>query len=487
MNLNQGLPSGTIDATSKAPLAANFYLEDAAHAHSRWMLDYSTFSHTGAGGSTPADRMYDAGYRFTGAAYAGENISVQSISTASNAATAAIYTQHKSLFLSSGHRTNILSDKYAEIGIGQVRGYFDYSNGTYFSSMITQNFAKSGTTIFVTGVVYDDLDGDDFYSVGEGLANVDLKAGALRTESLSAGGYQIPVGTGVQDIILGNAVLRATILNENAKIDLVDGVRVDSSVSLSLVSGIRQAQLLGTDNLSLAGSASSDVLTGNKGSNAISGGRGNDKIYGGAGNDTIRGDDGNDRLYGDAGNDKLYGGKGDDALFGSAGNDTMYGDDGRDTLSGGAGSDKLIGGEGADKLLGGNDNDTLNGGASVDLLTGGLGSDILTGGTGADTFIFTSIADSTVASSGRDTIKDFSRAELDRIDLSAIDANTRASGNQAFKFIGANDFSGTTGELRFVAAATSTMVYGDVDGDGRADFSIRMYDGIALRAGDFIL
>lgn len=476
VSLNDGLQPGTINSTSKAPLAANFYLEDAASGHSRWMLDNGIFSHTGAGGSSAAERMYDAGYRFTGSWAWGENISARSLSTASDASATAIYNQHKSLFLSAGHRANILSEKYAEVGIGQVRGYYGGSTNMY--SMVTQNFAKSGNTIFVTGVIYNDLDGDNFYSVGEGVANLDLRGGALWTESLSAGGYQIPIGTGIQTIMLGTAVLRATIVGENAKIDLVDAVRVDASVSIELVSGIRQAKLLGLDNLSLTGSTGNDTLTGNKGNNTIKGG---------SGADTVRGADGNDKLHGDTGNDKLYGGNGDDDLYGGAGNDTLYGDAGRDYLSGSTGSDKLYGGSGADTLLGGDGNDLLDGGSSVDHLTGGLGADTLTGGTGADHFIFNSIKDSTVASTGRDTITDFSRSELDRIDLSAIDASTRTTGNQAFKFVGTDAFSGAAGELRYVKTATTTTVYGDINGDGQSDFAIKFDDALSLRASDFIL
>ncbi len=45
-----------------------------------------------------------------------------------------------------------------------------------------------------------------------------------------------------------------------------------------------------------------------------------------------------------------------------------------------------------------------------------------------------------------DTIWDFSHAQGDRIDLSAIDANSSVGGNQAFTFIGAANFTGTAEE-----------------------------------------
>ncbi len=63
--LNQGLSSGSISSASKQPLAYNSLLNDAAAAHSNWMLAADIFSHTGSGGSDPQDRMEAAGYQFT--------------------------------------------------------------------------------------------------------------------------------------------------------------------------------------------------------------------------------------------------------------------------------------------------------------------------------------------------------------------------------------------------------------------------------------
>ena len=59
---------------------------------------------------------------------------------------------------------------------------------------------------------------------------------------------------------------------------------------------------------------------------------------------------------------------------------------------------------------------------------------MLVGRGGADRFDYDDTDDSTPAAP--DLIRDFSRAQGDRIDLRGIDANEQASGNQAFKFIG---------------------------------------------------
>jgi Ca2+-binding RTX toxin-like protein len=78
------------------------------------------------------------------------------------------------------------------------------------------------------------------------------------------------------------------------------------------------------------------------------------------------------------------------------------------------GDDTLVGGAGNDLLFGQEGNDTLFGGDGNDLLWGGSGNDQLWGGAGADTFMFT--ADT----AGVDTIKDFSLAEGDVLDISNI-------------------------------------------------------------------
>lgn len=148
--------------------------------------------------------------------------------------------------------------------------------------------------------------------------------------------------------------------------------------------------------------------------------------------------------------------------FGGAGNDSLTGNDGINLLRGGAGSDKLYG---------------LGGGDSLD---GSTGADTLSGGAGADIFDFNSVNDS--LSSARDTIQDFVR-DVDRIDLRTIDANSSASGDQAFSFIGNKAFTGQVGQLNF----TGNVLSGDVNGDRSADFRINVTGVSTMTGTDFYL
>ncbi len=61
------------------------------------------------------------------------------------------------------------------------------------------------------------------------------------------------------------------------------------------------------------------------------------------------------------------------------------------------------------------------------------------------------------------------------------------AGNQAFKFIGVQAFHGIAGELHYVTSGGSRIVEGDVNGDGKADFQIKITGLVTLTGGDFVL
>jgi Ca2+-binding RTX toxin-like protein len=146
----------------------------------------------------------------------------------------------------------------------------------------------------------------------------------------------------------------------------------------------------------------------------------------------------------------------------------------------------VTGGAGDDTLTGRQGNDTIVGGAGKDLLNGSGGNDVLIGGGGGDTFNFASDYPRT---GGMDVIADFTRVEGDIIRLHSIDANTtNAHGtNDVFRFIGEQAFSKRAGELKVDYRNGDAFVSGDVNGDGVADFLIRMVGAKNLTAADFIL
>ncbi|TDX21422.1 hemolysin type calcium-binding protein [Modicisalibacter xianhensis] len=154
-------------------------------------------------------------------------------------------------------------------------------------------------------------------------------------------------------------------------------------------------------------------------------------------------------------------------------------DNNNNRVTGDAGS-TLVGTEGDDTLHGLRGDDYLNGGGGADRLVGGRGADRLTGGGGADTFAYLSIVDSTPLDT--DTLLDFSRLEGDRIDVSAIDANTELEGQQSFAWRGSQGFSGNGAELR----TSGQTLQGDVNGDGIVDLEIEVLGVNSLAVEDVV-
>ncbi|MET1110906.1 MAG: M10 family metallopeptidase C-terminal domain-containing protein [Allosphingosinicella sp.] len=142
--------------------------------------------------------------------------------------------------------------------------------------------------------------------------------------------------------------------------------------------------------------------------------------------------------------------------------------------------------DGVVRFFSGRGDDRLKGGGQADLLHGNLGADTLTGGGGADTFRYDSTAESNTAT--MDQVLDFTPG-TDKIDLSRIDANTLAAGDQGFTWIGSAAFSGTAGQLRVYQSGATWFLEGDVNGDGAADLVVALtLSGTAsLGAGDFLL
>ena len=283
----------------------------------------------------------------------------------------------------------------------------------------------------------------------------------------------------------GLAVASAGDLNGDGLADLVVGAygadpHGEQSGSSYVIYGMKPDSAVMRD-----GTSADNKIFGGDFADVLKGLGGFDTLIGNGGNDTLNGGGQGDLLNGNSGADKLYGGDGLDTLFGNAGNDSLFGGNGPDQLYGNGGADELRGGSSKDLLNGGGGSDTLYGGKGDDTLDGGKGQDFLHGGAGSDTFEFKSAAE-TAPGGHRDHIIDFAPG-VDVIDLSHIDAATGMAGNQAFDFIGSSAFSHTKGELRAFNTGPNTVVQGDTNGDGHADFAIRVDDVHNLDGGDFIL
>ncbi|OYW16050.1 MAG: hypothetical protein B7Z39_02945 [Novosphingobium sp. 12-64-8] len=280
----------------------------------------------------------------------------------------------------------------------------------------------------------------------------------------------------------------------------------------------------GGGNDKITGSASGDACDAGTGNDTIAGVGGDDFLFAGAGNDRIDGGIGNDALDGGDGKDILIGGAGNDTLRGGAGIDTVTyesasaavsvdlslargnarsvkGDaagigvdliEETETVIGSRYGDRITGDGEANRLEGAGGNDRLAGGGGVDLLIGGAGRDTVAGGAGNDRFVFAEgdFGGSTMTTA--DIITDWAKG--DRIDLRGVDADFRAAaaaaGDQAFAFLGTAAFNtgdSAIGELRYETSGKTTWIMGDQNGDGLADFLIRLDGAHTLIAADFML
>ncbi|QNM83880.1 M10 family metallopeptidase C-terminal domain-containing protein [Sphingomonas sabuli] len=243
---------------------------------------------------------------------------------------------------------------------------------------------------------------------------------------------------------------------------------VYSSLNIQLSANVEDLVLVGAATRG-TGNTLDNRLVGNGHANTLNGGLGADVLRGGAGNDIYIVENGSDHTIEDAG----------------AGRDRVYSTVGW-TLESNV-EDLFARGSASIALTGNTLANTLSGNAGNNVLDGRAGADVLRGGAGADTFAFRSGEFGGLSSSTADRIADFSRAQGDHIDLHLVDAHVGLAGDQAFAFIGTGAFTGAAGQLRYQVINGNTYVYGDTNGDGAADFLIRVDGGINLAAADFIL
>lgn len=149
-------------------------------------------------------------------------------------------------------------------------------------------------------------------------------------------------------------------------------------------------------------------------------------------------------------------------------------------------------GAGNDSLTGNEVGNRLSGGDGIDTIRGGAGRDVVLGGAGGDVFVFAELRDSrdsALRSDGKkqaaDQLVDFVSG-VDRIDLSGIDADAGIAGDQAFSWLGAGAFSNQAGQLRAQTIGSQLHIFGDVNGDGRADLHI-VANSPQILVSDFIL
>jgi len=331
----------------------------------------------------------------------------------------------------------------------------------------------------IKGSAYGDgLYGDDGVNTLYGMGGDDFLNGHAGGDLLNGGdGYDVAAYDGASTGIVVDL--------QNLSLNTGDAAG-DTYVAVEKIAGtIYQDELNGDgSNNDLAGRDGDDFLHGRDGNDILDGGAGEDHLDGGAGFDTVTYQFASSGITvamnsvgtaGEALGDHLTG---IEKIIGSNYADTIHGDNPSDDNLSGLGGDDILNGYGGQ--------DTMNGGAGNDYVNGGYGDDMLTGGAGSDVFDFD------INSEHGDIILDFEQGS-DHIDVSTLDANYFAGGNQAFNFIGTASFgSPATGQLRYYkvdnAGADNDWTIVQANGgyvDPNLTITLKgLYD---LTAGDFYL
>jgi Ca2+-binding RTX toxin-like protein len=222
---------------------------------------------------------------------------------------------------------------------------------------------RDNTGPFVTGTVFDDVNGNGVMDAGEGLEGVRVKvSGSGSTYTDAGGGYSIETTPGVHRITASGAGFRGTSTAKftatgyNAGADFISGESRPVIRVYDLCNGL-EPTILGTDGR--------DVIHGTPGDDVIFAGRGRDRIYGGGGDDVICGGGGRDRISAHAGNDIIFGGSGNDIINGNRHNDVIHGGSGTDLVNGRGGKDRLDGGADFDTIDGGPQKDRCRNGETL--------------------------------------------------------------------------------------------------------------------------
>lgn len=315
----------TITTAAKQVLAFNAALYASATSHNQDMISRNYFDHQRVGGLAFDQRIAAAGYSPTSFG-SGENIAWQG-TTGTLDANAYVLAEHRALFISPGHRSNILEGLFEELGVSALTttGY----QGGYNALVTTHNYGlRYSAGVFVTGVHYTDSDNNDFYSIGESGAGRTAqlwKNGAVigTSTTANAGGYQIQTaanGGAVEMVYSGGGLSSEQgasfmLAALNVKMDLTDNNTIETNVSATLTRNAQNLTLLSIDNVSGTGNGLANIIKGNKGNNTLDGAGGNDNLQGG---------DGTDTLIGGSGNDALNGGNGTADLAVFAGNMASY-------------------------------------------------------------------------------------------------------------------------------------------------------------------
>lgn len=233
------------------PLAWSEALYDAAEAHSEHMILQQLQSHqlpadSGLGlaqEDSLLDRVVAAGYNWSGSVRVGENVFAYTESVFHGHAAFAIDWGNTATGIQdpAGHRDNMMDAGFQEIGISIV-AHEPTSPTDVGPLVVTADFGVRGNygNARALGVVFEDMDGDDFYDAGEGLGGITITisnaSNNYTTTTMTAGGWQKSVAAGTYDVVASGGSL-TTALSMGSIVVGSDNVKVDLNTANAATTG----------------------------------------------------------------------------------------------------------------------------------------------------------------------------------------------------------------------------------------------------------
>lgn len=224
----------------RPPLAVNDHLMRSAGLHSDEMAQYDYLAHQSpVTGVWPNKRAREQGYPLP-SAWSNDNNYIESIAAGdwfdrANVPLDAFIVDQG--LPAAGHRRHLLGvdSFYAEnreIGVGYATET-DSTYGHYWTVHIAHSESLS---VFLTGVVYDDNNGNGRYDAGEGLPGVTVQTNSVAATTNDAGGFSLAVRA--------NQWYRILASGPPLAVPVTGSVRVaDANVEVDIVSGVRGVYL----------------------------------------------------------------------------------------------------------------------------------------------------------------------------------------------------------------------------------------------------
>ena len=201
-----GLDLSTIAPSQ--PLAFDPLLIQAARLHSQDMSDRDYFAHNTPENVDPGMRMTAAGFNWNSW---GESIAAGSAYPATSDALQGLIVDAGVANL--GHRRHLLAvdnifKNQNEVGIGVVWN----GTGSLTNYYTVDTASGVSSQVFLTGVVFNDGNGNGKYDIGEGVSGATVSIqGVGTTTSFISGGYTLPVSPGTYTVTASGGGLASPI------------------------------------------------------------------------------------------------------------------------------------------------------------------------------------------------------------------------------------------------------------------------------------